>query len=85
MKAAILDISITEAYTYNWIAEKYLCIEDTVSHDFSEASTRYSATYHKNGCSGCSGYILEGHYTTSSAGNTCDACGYVGNVPVVGW
>ena len=71
--------------TYSDIAGYYDYIENIVEHDFSEASTRYSFTYHLNGCSGCSGYILEGHYTTDSAGNTCDACGYVGNIPVVGW
>ena len=55
----------------------------SVSHRFTGTAKKYSSSYHKIPCSssGCTGYILQIHYSSNPGANaTCSACGYVGKI-----
>ena len=57
--------------------------EYSLSHSFNGTVRSRSSQYHSISCStsGCSGYILEVHYSSNPGSNaTCKACGYVGKI-----
>lgn len=61
----------------------YNKVDYSISHSFNGTVRSRTSQFHSISCStsGCSGYILEVHYSSNPGSNaTCKACGYVGKI-----
>ena len=73
----------TYSRTFSDISRDYGTLDYSISHSFNGTVRSRSSQYHSISCStsGCSGYILEVHYSSNPGSNaTCKACGYVGKI-----